>query len=204
LCINSGEKISFLLVYNSWIFVVRPQVIVSDNGSPSLRSTATVVIRVLDANDNQPKFTDKLFQIKLLERRRRAGRREVCRMVARDDDAEGPNAAVTYAILGDGEEDEGFRIDAATGAVTSHGDFWPGNYSILTVGGQNFRASSCRVFCFFPGLEKSWKKIKSQRFGENKFAIFICSFTLSLMKRITYFARLWSNKRSYHIWFLAR
>uniref|UniRef100_A0A8C2WRQ2 FAT atypical cadherin 2 n=1 Tax=Cyclopterus lumpus TaxID=8103 RepID=A0A8C2WRQ2_CYCLU len=111
------------------------EVIVSDNGSPPLRSTATVVIRVLDANDNQPKFTDKLFHVRLPERRRRAGRREVCRMVARDDD-EGSNAAVTYGILDDDDDegdDGGFQIDAVTGAVTSHGDFWPGNYSILTI-----------------------------------------------------------------------
>ncbi|XP_075961283.1 protocadherin Fat 2 [Anarhichas minor] len=106
------------------------EVIVSDNGSPSLRSTATVVIRVLDANDNRPKFTDKLFQVQLPEQRRPAGQREVCRMVARDDD-EGSNAAVTYKLTDD--RDQGFEIDPVTGVVTSHGDFWPGNYSILTI-----------------------------------------------------------------------
>ncbi|KAM4555445.1 protocadherin Fat 2 isoform 1-T1 [Odontesthes bonariensis] len=106
------------------------EVIVSDNGSPPLRSTATVVIQVLDANDNRPKFTDKLFHVKLLEQSRRGGEREVCRMVARDDD-EGLNAMVTYKLQD--SSDERFQIDALTGVVTSHGDFWPGNYSILTV-----------------------------------------------------------------------
>ncbi|XP_035505640.2 protocadherin Fat 2 isoform X2 [Scophthalmus maximus] len=106
------------------------EVIVSDNGTPSLRSTATVVIRVLDANDNRPKFTDKLFHVKLPEQRRREGKREVCRMVARDAD-EGLNSAVTYVLQGDW--DERFEIDPATGEVTTHGDFWPGNYSILTI-----------------------------------------------------------------------
>lgn len=115
-------------------FLLYFQVIVSDNGSPSFRSTATVVIRVLDANDNRPKFTDKLFHVKLPEQRHRAGKREVCRMVARDDD-EGSNAAVTYKLQDN--NDERFEIDPLTGVVTSHGDFWPGNYSIVTVGVQN-------------------------------------------------------------------
>lgn len=113
------------------------QVVVSDNGSPSLSSTATVVIRVLDDNDNHPKFTDKLFHIKIPERRRWAGKQEVYRMVARDDDR-GPNAAVTYGLQDD--RDERFQIDALTGVVTAHGDFWPGNYSILTVGVQKSRS----------------------------------------------------------------
>ena len=98
-----------------------------------MRSTATVVIRVLDANDNKPKFTEKLFHVQLLEQRHEAGKLEVCRMVARDDD-EGPNAAVTYTLPEN--KDEHFQIDPVTGVVTAHGDFWPGNYSILTVGLQ--------------------------------------------------------------------
>uniref|UniRef100_A0A672G6Y7 FAT atypical cadherin 2 n=1 Tax=Salarias fasciatus TaxID=181472 RepID=A0A672G6Y7_SALFA len=107
------------------------EVIVSDNGSPPLRSTATVVVRVLDANDNKPKFTDKLFHIRLPEQRRSRGVLEVFRMVARDDD-EGPNAVVTYK-LHDSGGDERFHVDPASGVVTAHGDFWPGNYSILSI-----------------------------------------------------------------------
>ncbi|KAE8286342.1 Protocadherin Fat 2 FAT tumor suppressor-like protein 2 Precursor [Larimichthys crocea] len=122
------------------------EVIVSDNGSPSLRSTATVVIRVLDANDNRPKFTDKLFHVKLPEQRRKAGKREVCRMVARDDD-EGSNAVVTYKLQDN--NDERFEIDPVTGVVMSHGDFWQGNYSILTIKatdqGSPSRSSTARL-----------------------------------------------------------
>ena len=124
------------IIKKSTVFLLTSQVIVSDNGSPSRRSTATVVIRVLDANDNRPKFTDKLFHVKLAERRQRAGKQEVCRMVARDDD-EGSNAVVTYKLQ-DNKDDGRFEIDSVTGVVTSHGDFWPGNYSILTVGTQKF------------------------------------------------------------------
>ncbi|XP_041845892.1 protocadherin Fat 2 [Melanotaenia boesemani] len=122
------------------------EVIVSDNGSPSLQSTATVVIQVMDANDNRPKFTDKLFHVKLLEQRLHAGKQEVCRMVACDDD-EGPNAVVTYKLQDN--SDERFQIDAMTGVVTSHGDFWPGNYTILTIKatdqGSPSRSSTARL-----------------------------------------------------------
>ncbi|KAK5924599.1 hypothetical protein CgunFtcFv8_017200 [Champsocephalus gunnari] len=120
------------------------EVMVSDNGAPSLRSTATVVIRVLDANDNRPKFTDKLVHVKLPEQR--GGGQEVCRMVARDDD-EGSNAAVTYSLTGD--KDDRFEIDPLTGGVAARGDFWPGNYSILTIKatdqGSPSRSSTARL-----------------------------------------------------------
>ncbi|XP_077465395.1 protocadherin Fat 2 [Stigmatopora argus] len=106
------------------------EVIVSDNGHPSLRSTATVVVRVLDDNDNRPRFTDKLFHVKLPAQLRQDGPVEVCRTVARDED-EGANADVTYGLQDDHDGD--FQIHPSTGWVTSLGDFWPGNYTILTI-----------------------------------------------------------------------
>uniref|UniRef100_A0A8C7ZH12 FAT atypical cadherin 2 n=1 Tax=Oryzias sinensis TaxID=183150 RepID=A0A8C7ZH12_9TELE len=117
-----------------------PQVVVSDSAAPALRSTATVVIQVLDSNDNRPKFTDKLFHVQLLERRRQSGKRDVCRVVASDED-EGSNAVVTYKLQDN--SDERFQIDPLTGVVTSHGDFWPGNYSILTVSDDESSSSIC-------------------------------------------------------------
>lgn len=122
------------------------EVIVSDNGSPALRSTATVVIRVLDANDNRPKFTDKLFHVKLPEQTQSSGKQEACRLVARDDD-EGPNAAVTYRLQGD--QGDSFDIESESGAIMVHGDFRAGNYSILTIKasdqGKPPRSSTARL-----------------------------------------------------------
>ncbi|XP_031602153.2 protocadherin Fat 2 [Oreochromis aureus] len=106
------------------------EVIVSDNGSPALSSTATVVIQVLDANDNPPKFMEKRFDVKLPEQRHDGGKQEVCRILAQDND-EGLNAAVTYSLQEN--VDEQFEIDPVTGVVTSHGDFLPGSYNILTI-----------------------------------------------------------------------
>uniref|UniRef100_A0A8C5CQG2 FAT atypical cadherin 2 n=1 Tax=Gadus morhua TaxID=8049 RepID=A0A8C5CQG2_GADMO len=122
------------------------EVIVSDHGSPALSSTATVIIRVLDQNDNRPKFTDKLFHITLPEQRAHANTQEVCRMVARDDDA-GTNAEVTYSLHDN--TDDRFQVDPRTGAVTSQGPFWAGNYSILTIkatdGGRPSQSSTARL-----------------------------------------------------------
>ncbi|KAK0142931.1 Protocadherin Fat 2 [Merluccius polli] len=123
------------------------EVIVSDGGSPALSSTATVIVRVLDENDSRPKFTDKLFHVTLPERRQRAtAAQEVCRMVARDDD-EGANADVTYSLHDNA--DDRFQVDPRTGAVTSQGGFWAGNYSILTIkatdGGAPPRSSTARL-----------------------------------------------------------
>ncbi|KAL3973507.1 hypothetical protein ACER0C_024714 [Sarotherodon galilaeus] len=106
------------------------EVIVSDNGSPALSSTATVVIQVLDANDNPPKFMEKRFDVKLPEQRHDGGKQEVCRILAQDND-EGLNAAVTYSLQEN--VDEQFEIDPVTGVVTSHGDFLPESYNILTI-----------------------------------------------------------------------
>uniref|UniRef100_A0A9J8ADP7 FAT atypical cadherin 2 n=1 Tax=Cyprinus carpio carpio TaxID=630221 RepID=A0A9J8ADP7_CYPCA len=99
-------------------------------GAPPLSSTATIVIEVLDENDNSPQFSHKLFQVKLPERQSTAEPQEIYRMVARDDDV-GPNGMIKYS-LEDGSEDR-FDIHPETGVVTARGAFVQGNYSILTV-----------------------------------------------------------------------
>uniref|UniRef100_A0A8C1XZK0 FAT atypical cadherin 2 n=1 Tax=Cyprinus carpio TaxID=7962 RepID=A0A8C1XZK0_CYPCA len=106
------------------------EVMVSDEGAPPLSSTATVIIEVLDENDNSPQFSHKLFQVKLLERQSTAEPQEIYRMVARDDDV-GPNGMIKYS-LEDGSEDR-FDIHPETGVVTARGEFVQGIYSILTI-----------------------------------------------------------------------
>ncbi|XP_051716060.1 protocadherin Fat 2 [Ctenopharyngodon idella] len=106
------------------------EVMVSDEGAPPLSSTATVIIEVLDENDNSPQFSHKLFQIKLPEQQSTAEPQDIYRMVARDDDV-GPNGMITFS-LEDSNEDQ-FGIHPETGVVTARGKFVPGNYSILTI-----------------------------------------------------------------------
>lgn len=103
---------------------------VSDKGEPPLSSITTVVIEVLDENDNSPQFSHKLFQIKLPEWQSTAEPQNIYRMVARDDDV-GPNGMITYSLE---DSNEGrFDIHPDTGVVTARGQFVRGNYSILTV-----------------------------------------------------------------------
>ncbi|XP_076877989.1 protocadherin Fat 2 [Brachyhypopomus gauderio] len=122
------------------------EVIACDNGAPPLSSTATVVIRVLDENDNSPRFSHKLFQVKLPERQSTALPERVYRMLAHDDDV-GPNGMITYT-LEDSMEGR-FDIDPTTGVVTALGEFGRGNYSILTIKatdhGSPVRMSKCRL-----------------------------------------------------------
>lgn len=112
--------------------------IASDNGDPPLRSTATVVIQVLDENDNSPQFSHKLFQVKLPECKNKASSQEVYRMIAHDKD-EGPNGQITYSLE---DSIEGrYEIHPTTGVVTAKGEFARGNYNILTV--QNYKYYCC-------------------------------------------------------------
>lgn len=101
-----------------------------DNGDPLLRSTATVVIKVLDENDNKPQFSHKLFQVKLPECQNKAQSQNVYRMVAGDKD-EGANSQITYSLE---DSIEGrYEIHPTTGVVTAKGEFSRGTYHILTV-----------------------------------------------------------------------
>lgn len=130
---------------------------VSDEGVPPLSSTATVIIEVLDENDNSPQFSHKLFQIKLPEQQSMDEAQDIYRMVGRDDDV-GPNGMITYSL--EDSNDDRFDIHPETGVVTARGKFVRGNYSILTVRTQsvnlainyNKRGKKCTfspfVFCF--------------------------------------------------------
>ncbi|XP_026859393.2 protocadherin Fat 2 [Electrophorus electricus] len=106
------------------------EVIVCDNGVPALRSTATVVIQVLDENDNSPQFSHKLFQVKLPERQSTALPQHVYRMLAHDDDV-GLNGMITYTLVDN--MDRRFDVHPTTGVVTATGEFGQGNYSILMI-----------------------------------------------------------------------
>ncbi|XP_066572717.1 protocadherin Fat 2 [Amia ocellicauda] len=122
------------------------EVTISDNGKPPMRSTASVVIRVMDENDNGPRFSHKLFYVRLPERQGVKQAEQVYRMIAHDDD-EGPNAEVTYSLKEDGENK--FHINPTTGVVSSGSDFAAGNYSILTIqatdNGSPVRSSTARL-----------------------------------------------------------
>ncbi|XP_053114005.1 protocadherin-23-like isoform X2 [Hemicordylus capensis] len=76
------------------IFTIR--VLVRDNGSPVLSSTASVVFRVLDENDHIPKFLLPVSEVQILENQEPS---TVSTLLAVDKDA-ASNGTVQYQIIG--------------------------------------------------------------------------------------------------------
>ncbi|XP_030347222.1 protocadherin-23 [Strigops habroptila] len=85
----------------------------SDHGTPSLNSTATVLITVLDVNDNPPVFSSPEYHIHVKESIFVGS--HVTEVSANDCDA-GTNAEVTYAIIS-GNDRGHFHLDGKTGSV---------------------------------------------------------------------------------------
>ncbi|KFQ39139.1 Protocadherin-23, partial [Mesitornis unicolor] len=85
----------------------------SDRGTPSLNSTATVLITVLDVNDNPPVFSSPEYHIHVKESIPVGS--HVTEVSANDCDA-GANAEITYAIIS-GNDGGHFRLDGKTGSV---------------------------------------------------------------------------------------
>ncbi|NXX79332.1 PCD23 protein, partial [Urocolius indicus] len=85
----------------------------SDRGTPSLNSTATVLITVLDANDNPPVFSSPEYHVHVKESIPVGS--HITEVSATDCDA-GSNAEITYAIIS-GNDRGHFRLDGKTGSV---------------------------------------------------------------------------------------
>ncbi|KAM6428926.1 protocadherin-23 [Rhynochetos jubatus] len=85
----------------------------ADRGTPSLNSTATVLITVLDVNDNPPVFSNPEYHIHVKESIPVGS--HVTEVSASDCDV-GSNAEITYAIIS-GNDRGHFRLDGKTGSV---------------------------------------------------------------------------------------
>ncbi|NXY69383.1 PCD23 protein, partial [Glareola pratincola] len=85
----------------------------SDHGTPSLNSTAIVLITVLDVNDNPPVFSSPEYHIHVKESIPVGS--HVTEVSANDCDA-GTNAEITYAIIS-GNDRGHFHLDGKTGSV---------------------------------------------------------------------------------------
>ena len=86
----------------------------SDQGSPSLSSTATVTIYVQDLNDNAPVFYPQTYYTRVLENQPPATK--VIQVLASDPDA-GENGTVYYTIT-DGSYQK-FSINIVTGVIST-------------------------------------------------------------------------------------
>ncbi|NWV89896.1 PCD23 protein, partial [Machaerirhynchus nigripectus] len=85
----------------------------SDRGTPSLNSTATVLITVLDVNDNPPVFSSPEYHVHVKESIPIGS--HITEVSAKDCDA-GTNAEITYAIIS-GNDRGHFYLDGRTGSV---------------------------------------------------------------------------------------
>ncbi|KAM7113022.1 protocadherin-23 [Ciconia maguari] len=85
----------------------------SDRGTPSLNSTATVLITVLDVNDNPPVFSSPEYHIHVKESIPVGS--HITEVSANDCDT-GTNAEITYAMIS-GNDRGHFRLDGKTGSV---------------------------------------------------------------------------------------
>uniref|UniRef100_A0A8D2PXE3 FAT atypical cadherin 4 n=1 Tax=Zosterops lateralis melanops TaxID=1220523 RepID=A0A8D2PXE3_ZOSLA len=89
-------------------------VVATDKGQPSLSSSTDVVVIVLDINDNNPLFAQKLYKVEVAENTLTGT--DLIQVLATDGD-EGTNGQVRYAIVG-GDVNSEFRIDSVTGVIT--------------------------------------------------------------------------------------
>ena len=83
-----------------------------DGGRPSRSATCTVLIKVMDENDNDPIFNKPLYSKSIKESIRI--NTSILRVSATDDDV-GNNALITYSINNDA--DGLFKIDNQTGVI---------------------------------------------------------------------------------------
>ncbi|XP_071411660.1 protocadherin Fat 4-like [Pithys albifrons albifrons] len=89
-------------------------VVATDKGQPSLSSSTDVVVIVLDINDNNPLFAQKLYKVEVEENTLTGT--DLIQVFAADGD-EGTNGQVRYAIMS-GDANNEFRIDSVTGVIT--------------------------------------------------------------------------------------
>lgn len=89
-------------------------VVATDKGQPSLSSSTDVVVIVLDINDNNPIFAQKLYRVELEENTLTGT--DLIQVLATDGD-EGTNGQVRYSIVS-GDTGNEFRIDSVTGVIT--------------------------------------------------------------------------------------
>lgn len=92
-------------------------VLARDNGTPPLVTNATVIVRVLDQNDNKPVFSQEKYNFYVPENLSRHG--TVGLINASDLDL-GDNSVVTLSIVGVNKE---FTIDPKTGVIRPNVSF---------------------------------------------------------------------------------
>lgn len=84
-------------------------VLATDNGTPAAHARARVLVRVLDANDNDPRFQRDSYEFRIEENLRRGA---VVGVVSATDLDIGENAAIRYSLL---PANSSFQVHPVTG-----------------------------------------------------------------------------------------
>ncbi|XP_033149615.1 fat-like cadherin-related tumor suppressor homolog [Drosophila busckii] len=102
-----------------------------DFGVPPLFSIASIVINILDINDNPPEFSRRQYLSNIQENSTQSF--EVCKVYATSKDI-GVNAEIFYYIIG-GNEQRKFTINTNTGVLSINGtlDYEKTKFYLLTV-----------------------------------------------------------------------
>ncbi|KAH8282937.1 hypothetical protein KR054_010997, partial [Drosophila jambulina] len=88
-------------------------VLATDNGTPTAHAKTRVTVRVLDANDNDPKFQKSKYEFRIEENLRRGS---VVGVVMASDLDVGENAAIRYSLL---PANSSFQVHPVTGEIST-------------------------------------------------------------------------------------
>ena len=111
---DTGEITALVTLDRENISSYSFDIIAKDGGSPSKNSTVTVNVKVLDQNDNEPRFTQPSYSFEVSEDAQ--VKTEVGMVLAEDSD-EGLNGKVEYSITG-GNIGTAFSINDTSGVIT--------------------------------------------------------------------------------------
>ncbi|XP_041099375.1 protocadherin Fat 4-like, partial [Polyodon spathula] len=89
-------------------------IVATDKGEPSLSSSMDVTVIVLDVNDNNPIFSQNVYDVEIEEDTLSAT--DLIQVFASDAD-KGTNGQVRFSIIG-GNDSKDFRIDSVTGIIS--------------------------------------------------------------------------------------
>lgn len=87
-------------------------VIASDNGIPSMKTTTRIIVNVLDANDNDPRFSIDSYDFTVEENQNRGT--FVGILTATDADLN-TNAVISYSLI---PNNTSFMVDSLTGKLS--------------------------------------------------------------------------------------
>ncbi|CAG4999572.1 unnamed protein product [Parnassius apollo] len=121
---NTNEEHFNVQPTTGWIYLAKPldrettsrhrmTVIATDNGIPSLSASASLIVNVIDANDNDPVFTKALYEFQVEENHEIGA--FVGKISATDADL-GDNAVIRYSLF---PSNTSFTVNPISGIITT-------------------------------------------------------------------------------------